>query len=94
VLALTDEPTFPGCQIDCRLIGALLARQKDKDKEVRNDCIVAAAEASVVYSDVDLSSIVLKQIIEDFFVDYQRVRQIEVIPLGREGAGLRTTTTR
>lgn len=88
VLLLSDEPTFPGCQIDCRLIGVLLARQKDKDKEVRNDRIVAVAEASVIHSEVmqleDLSPIVLKQV-EDFFVNYQRVREIEVIPLGREG---------
>ncbi len=30
VLVLCEEPTFPGCQIDCRLAGVLLARQVDK----------------------------------------------------------------
>jgi inorganic pyrophosphatase len=27
VLVLSDEPTSPGCLIDCRLIGVMLARQ-------------------------------------------------------------------
>jgi inorganic pyrophosphatase len=88
VLVLSDEPTFPGCQITCRLIGVLLAQQKEKTKEVRNDRIVAIAEASVLYSEVkqlgDLSPVLLKQI-DDFFVNYQRVRDIEVTPLGHDG---------
>jgi inorganic pyrophosphatase len=83
-----DEPTFPGCQIDCRLVGVLLARQRDKEgKENRNDRIIAVAEASVLYSEVvglaDLSSTLLKQI-EEFFVNYQKVREIEITLLGRD----------
>jgi inorganic pyrophosphatase len=85
---LSDEPTFPGCQVACRLVGVLLAHQKEKTKDVRNDRIVAIAEASVLYSKVkqggDLSPVLLKQI-DDFFVNYQRVRDIEVTPLGHDG---------
>src|SRR5437899_12626259 len=33
VLILTDEPTFPGCQIDCRIVGAILAKQRNEDQE-------------------------------------------------------------
>src|SRR5882672_7644206 len=87
-LVLSDEPTFPGCQIACRLVGVLLAQQKEKTKDVRNDRIVAIAEASVLYSEVkqlgDPSPVLLKQI-DDFFVNYQRVRDIEVTPLGHGG---------
>jgi inorganic pyrophosphatase len=89
VLVLNDEPTFPGCQIECRLIGLLRARQKEKEKETQNDRILAVAEASVLYSGVntlaDLPSVVMKQI-EDFFVNYQKVRQIEFVPQGHEDA--------
>jgi inorganic pyrophosphatase len=90
VLVLCDEPTFPGCQIDCRLAGVLLARQKDKGKSEskRNDRIIAVAEASLLFAGVrelaDLPPAVLQQI-EDFCVNYQKVRQVEVTPLGREG---------
>ncbi len=90
VLVLCEEPTFPGCQIDCRLAGVLLARQVDKGdtQGKRNDRIVGIAQASVLFADVkelaDLPSVLLQQI-EDFFVNYQKVREVEVTPLGRKG---------
>jgi inorganic pyrophosphatase len=90
VLILHDEPTFPGCQIDCRLIGVLRVHQKDGNgKEVRNDRVVAVAEASVLYASVmeiaDVEPKVVKQI-EDFFVNYQKVRDVEVTLMGRGGS--------
>jgi inorganic pyrophosphatase len=90
VLVLCEEPTFPGCQIDCRLAGVLLTRQVDKGdtRSKRNDRIVGIAQASVVFAEVrelaDLPSVLLQQV-EDFFVNYQKVRDVEVTPLGRKG---------
>ncbi len=94
VLILCDEPTFPGCQIDSRLVGAILANQRSAgQKERRNDRIIAVAEASVLYASVkdlsDLEPMVLKQI-EEFFVNYQKVRDIEFILMGHDdSAGAR-----
>jgi inorganic pyrophosphatase len=90
VLVLCDEPTFPGCQIDCRLAGVLLARQVDKGatQGKRNDRIIGIAQASLLFAEVrdlaDLPSVLLQQV-EDFFINYQKVRDVEVTPLGREG---------
>lgn len=88
VLTLSDEPTFPGCQIDCRLIGVIKANQRESGKETRNDRLIAVAAASVLYAGVqnisDLESVVLKQV-EEFFVNYQKVRDIEFEILAREG---------
>ena len=88
VLILNDEPTFPGCQIDCRLIGVIKANRKEKEKETRNDRLIAVAASSVLYAGVediaDLEPVVLKQV-EDFFVNYQKVRDIEFKILAREG---------
>jgi inorganic pyrophosphatase len=90
VLVFHDEPTFPGCQIDCRLIGVLRAHQKDANgKEGRNDRVIAVAEASVLYASInelaDLEPKVVKQI-EDFFVNYQKVRDVEITLMGRGGS--------
>lgn len=89
VLILSDAPTFPGCQIDCRLIGVIKAEQTENAKQSRNDRLIAVAEASVLYSGVrelsDLEAVVLQQI-EDFFVNYQKVRNVEFEITGREGA--------
>jgi inorganic pyrophosphatase len=89
VLVLNDEPMFPGCQVDCRLVGVIKANQKEQGKEHRNDRLIAVAEASVLYAGVkelsDLEPAVLKQI-EAFFTNYQRVRNIEFKILEREGS--------
>ena len=90
VLVLSDEPTFPGCEIDCRLIGILLARQKNPGRpESRNDRVVAVADCAIQYASVhELAQVeerVIKQV-EEFFVNYQRVRGVEVHPLGRGDA--------
>ena len=72
------------------IAGVLLTRQVDKGdtRSKRNDRIVGIAQASVLFAEVrelaDLPS-VLPQQVEDFFVNYQKVREVEVTPLGRKG---------
>ncbi len=79
---------FPGCLLECRLVGASEALQEEKGEEHRNDCLIAAASQSIRYSDVhdldDLNNTVLKQV-EEFFRNYQRVRGIRFKVLAREG---------
>jgi len=88
VLVLTDEPLFPGCVVDCKLIGVLRAEQEENGEKERNDRLIAVASASLLYSGLstleDLNPVVLQQI-EDFFVNYQRVRDVKVTILGRGG---------
>jgi inorganic pyrophosphatase len=89
VLVLTDEPLFCGCLADCRLVGAIEAEQEQDGKKYRNDRLIAVATASLLYSELenidDLNPKVLKQI-EEFFVNYQRVRGVTFKVLGRHGA--------
>jgi inorganic pyrophosphatase len=40
-LVLIDAPTFPGCLVAARLIGALSAKQTEKGRTMRNDRLVA-----------------------------------------------------
>jgi inorganic pyrophosphatase len=88
VLVLTDEPLFPGCLVDCTLIGAIEAEQNEDGDVARNDRLIAVAQASLLYSDVkhlaDLNAMVLKQI-QSFFVNYQKVNGVEVKILGSRG---------
>ncbi len=88
VLVLTDDPLFPGCLVECRLIGAIEAEQKEEGKHKRNDRLIAVAQQSLLYSEVkeidDLNPTVLKQI-EAFFVNYQKVREVKVKIIGRSG---------
>jgi inorganic pyrophosphatase len=36
-LILMDELTYPGCLVECRLLGGIKARQQEEAKKVRND---------------------------------------------------------
>jgi inorganic pyrophosphatase len=88
VLVLTDEPLFTGCLVECTVIGALKAEQKEEGHTNRNDRLIAVANQSLLYCETktlkDLNPKVLEQI-EAFFVNYQKVRKIEVTILGHAG---------
>jgi len=89
VLILNDDGTFPGCEIECRLIGVLKAEQTEQGQQKRNDRLIAVATASVLYGSIeelsDLEPAVLKQV-EEFFVNYQKVRDIKFEIVKREGS--------
>ena len=90
VLVLTDAALFPGCVLDCILIGVVELEQQEKNRMVRNDRLIGVASESILYSDLkDISQLnapVLKQI-EAFFVNYQRLRDVRVTILGHQGPG-------
>lgn len=52
VLILNNEPTFPGCQIDCRLIGVIQAMQTEHGEGKRNDRLIAVAAASILFANM------------------------------------------
>jgi len=89
VLVLTDEPTFPGCEVDCRVLGVIKAEQRQKGKQNRNDRLIAVAEQSLIYCAVaelsDFNPTVIRQI-EAFFINYQKVRNIDFKIFARENA--------
>ncbi len=91
VLLLMDEPTFPGCVVECHLIGVIEAEQEEEGEVHRNDRLIAVAKASEMYADVgeisDLNPPILNQI-EKFFVNYQAVRGVRVKVLGRRGSAI------
>jgi inorganic pyrophosphatase len=72
VLVIMDEPAYPGCLVECRLLGILKATQK-KEKKKRNDRIIAVADRSVLYKDIynikDLNKNMVDEI-SNFFIDY------------------------
>ncbi len=89
VLVLIEENTFPGCQLECDLVGVIEADQQDANgKRNRNDRLIGVARASLVYANVgnlsELNPAVVDQI-EAFFVNYQRLRNVQVTVRGRRG---------
>lgn len=74
VLVIMDEPVYPGCLVECKIIGALKARQTERDGKVEeNDRLIAVSVVSTSYSEVrslnDINKNILDEI-EHFFVSY------------------------
>lgn len=85
VLVIMDEAAYPGCVVECRLVGALKARQSEKNDMIENDRLIAVSTLSQTYHDVaeleDLNKNVLRQI-ESFFVYYNTLEDKEFKPKG------------
>ena len=52
VLLLMDKPAFPGVAVKSRLIGVIEGEQLDGKKKIRNDRLVAVAEANHMYAGI------------------------------------------
>lgn len=89
VLVLLDAPVPPGCILECRLLGVIEARQKEKGKPwIRNDRLIAVARHARAHNAVkalrELPRPTLRDI-EAFFVDYNRLDDKKFRPLGVHG---------
>jgi inorganic pyrophosphatase len=90
VLLLMDEPAFPGVVVRSRLIGVIEGGQLDGKNKIRNDRLLAVAEANHQYANIrtfkDLPSLFLQEI-EEFFVNYHRQEGKQYKLLGCKGSG-------
>lgn len=88
VLVLMDEPAFPGCLLRARLIGVIEGEQQDGGKPIRNDRLVAVADANHSYTKIkrlkDLPREFVKEL-ETFFVDYHKLEGKTYKLLGCKG---------
>ena len=88
VLLFMDEPAYPGCAVMARLIGVMEGEQIDGKKKIRNDRLLAVAEANHSYGYLkkvkDLPKQFLKEL-QDFFVNYHKLEGKEYKLLGCKG---------
>jgi inorganic pyrophosphatase len=89
VLVLMDEPAFPGCLLRARLIGVIRGEQLEGNKRIRNDRLVAIAEANHMYANIkkleDLPRHFIKEL-EGFFVNYHQLEGKQYKLLGCKDA--------
>jgi len=88
ILVLTDAPTFPGCLVECKVLGIIKVEQEEDGKKVRNDRVIAVQLDSRMYSSAgnidDLPEGLIKEIV-NFFASYNQVSEDLFNPLGNEG---------
>jgi inorganic pyrophosphatase len=86
VLVIMDEPAFPGCVIECRIIGALKAAQTERNGRIdQNDRFIGVSVLSELYKDFneisDMNKNVLNEI-EHFFISYNTIAGKNFAPQG------------
>ncbi|WP_158751264.1 inorganic diphosphatase [Acidobacterium sp. S8] len=89
VLLLMDEPAFPGCAVRSRLIGVIEGEQIDGKKRIRNDRLLAVAEANHMYANIRRIKDLPKKWIDElqqFFVHYHSLEGKKYQLLGCRGA--------
>jgi len=88
VLVLTDAPTFPGCLVECKVLGIIKVEQEEEGEKVRNDRVIAVQLDSRMYSSAnnidELPQGLVKEIV-NFFASYNNVSDDVFNPLGNEG---------
>lgn len=86
VLVISESPTFSGCLVECRIIGAFIVEQQEttnSTKMIRNDRFLAVPTVSLEYAHIhtmgDLSKTLTSQL-EAFFVNYieQEEKKIKI----------------
>ena len=84
IIMISELKSFPGCVMDCRIIGAITAEQTEKNQTVRNDRFLAIPEPSQMFAEVneikDLPEGIIQQI-ETFFVNYNEIAGKQFKPL-------------
>ncbi len=88
ILVLTDAPTFPGCLVECQVLGIIKVEQEEDGEKVRNDRVIAVQLDSRLYSSAnnidDLPEGLIKEII-NFFASYNQASEDVFNPLGNDG---------
>lgn len=89
ILVLMDAPVVPGCVVRMRLIGAIEAKQREKQgKWVRNDRLLAVACHAQTHNEIgsirELRPHLMDEI-KEFFIDYNKLRGREFKPQGEVG---------
>lgn len=88
VLVLTEEATFTGCLIECRILGILKATQTENGETIRNDRIIAVPAQSDEYKEMrtinDIKKSKLREM-EHFFISYHQYNGVKFEPIGKAG---------
>ncbi|HEY4009136.1 MAG TPA: inorganic diphosphatase [Acidobacteriaceae bacterium] len=77
VLILMEEPAFPGCVLLVRLLGVMEAEQTEQGKTKRNDRLIAVAEISQLFANLETLDDLPRQLrseIDEFFTQYHRLQ--------------------
>ena len=77
VMVFMEEPGFPGCVIETRIVGVITAEQQKGGKTVRNDRVLAVAVKSKQYENLQETSDVSEEFLNDIGRFFETYHQLE-----------------
>ncbi len=84
IIIISEFKSFPGCAIECYVVGAILAAQTEDHKTVRNDRFIGIPVESAMFGKIrsveQLPANIIKEL-EDFFVHYNKIEGKKFKPL-------------
>lgn len=86
VIVLSEFKSFPGCMIECKIIGAITAEQTEKKKKIRNDRFLAIPVHGKILSKIDSIEDLPEKMMEEleqFFKNYNEIEGKKFTPLKR-----------
>lgn len=93
-LVISEFQGFPGCIMDCRIIGCIQVDQQKGTEMVQNDRFIAVPEQSTVFENAisieDIPSTVITQI-QTFFINYIEAEGKKIKVKGTLNAALAMT---
>jgi inorganic pyrophosphatase len=81
IIVISEFSSFPGCVVEGRLIGSLMAVQQNDGKEIRNDRYVAVMTGSRIFgcmTDIKELPPRLVEELKQFFINYLRAEGKEL----------------
>jgi len=88
IMVLMDEPSYPGCLIECKILGVIEAEEQEDGHTQRNDRLIAAALESQRYKDINsIKKMDKENILElvNFFMAYTNLDNKDFKPLRHKG---------
>lgn len=89
VIIISELKSFPGCVMDCRIIGAITAEQTEKGKTIRNDRFIAVPEVSQMFAHINSLKELPRNMIEQletFFINYNEAEGKKFKPIKKLNA--------
>jgi len=93
VVVISEFGNFPGCLVECKLIGSMRAKQKENkgiEKPIRNDRFLAIPVASRLFKKINDIDELPKHVMEEleaFFVQYNKMEGRTFVVTGTSGPG-------
>jgi inorganic pyrophosphatase len=86
IIVISEFKSFPGCMVECKIVGAIAAKQTEKNKTIRNDRFLAIPVYAKSFSNIESVEELPEKMLEElekFFITYNEIEGKTFKPIER-----------